>query len=76
MYVICTNDSPFCLVDMTEQKADEFCKKLQAGFDNRKECYSARKVHVYARNVPMVKDISQIAFPIWDSEWPRIKEEL
>lgn len=76
MFVICANDAPFCIANVdTEEQAGEMCRAIQSGFDNRKVDYLPRKVFVHLRVVPLVHDIDQINFPIWDSQWPTIEEE-
>lgn len=73
MFVICTNDSPFCIIDVdSQEQADKICEEIQNGFDNRKETGGMRHVHVYSHKVPVIGSVSQISFPIWDSSWPTI----
>lgn len=75
MFVVCTNDSPFCIIDVdSQEQADKMCKEIQDGFDNRKTEDAQRKVYVYTRKVPVIGSVSQISFPIWDSSWPTINK--
>ncbi|MCE5220139.1 MAG: hypothetical protein LLF98_02430 [Clostridium sp.] len=78
MYVICTNDVPFVVLNINDpEKAEKLTKLIQKGFDSRKKTGGfMQKVYVYLREIPTIDSIDNIKFPGWDNEWPRVITEV